>query len=301
MSLRTVRLANDAYDALLIEAAQPKSLVGHACIRLCGLVDQSAKSSSASLRQWAFSEPVISKLFEFYVEWNESDHTRSMRLVLDSLTNLLSKNPDPRVKALTKDSLLQVLLPIVIGKSTKPAAKSALKILEHFLSKAVLGLEDLRSSFCQFRPEAKLAEGLQLWLLFLGDVSHWMHSHFVRPQAGRFVACLYRTLVSATDGFSCEVVAPAWQEWLVKFLAEDPSLLEGIRNYIFLPLFRNYRKEAIQFLEVITKQDTMTTAAGLDLDTATLVQLAAIETGKKVGLVEEPGKFWNPTIRLEKY
>ncbi|KAK0389439.1 hypothetical protein NLU13_3014 [Sarocladium strictum] len=281
-------IANEAYDSLLEEAAQPKSLVGHACIRLCGLVDQSAKSSSPPLKQWVFSEPVIRRLFDFYLEWNESDHTRSMKLVLDSLTSLLSKNPDPTVASSSRQTILDVLIPIVIGKSTKPAAKSALKILEHFLGKGVLTLEDLRGSFHRFRPEARQAENLDLWMLFLADLSHWMHSHFVRPQAGRFIACLYRTLVSPASGFSCDAVSQAWQAWLVTFLGGDSTLLEGVRNYVFLPLFRNYRTEAIKFLEIITKKDMVAVNVGVNLDSATMLQLAALETGKKVGLVEEP-------------
>jgi hypothetical protein len=212
-----------------------------------------------------------------------------MKLVLDSLTSLLSKNPDPVGAAASKEAILEVLLPIVIGKSTKPAAKSALKVLEHLLGKGVLTLHDLRASFLRFRPEAHQAEGLELWMLFLGDLSHWMHSHFVRPQAGRFIACLYRTLVSPSSGFSSEAVSHTWQQWLVTFLGGDPTLLEGVRNYVFLPLFRNYRVEAIRFLEIITQTGMVSASEGINLDSATMLQLAALETGKKVGLVEEPG------------
>lgn len=301
-SLLTIdRLADSAYDSLLAEAAQPKSLVGHACIRLCGLLDQSAKSSSPSLKQWAFSEPTILKLFDFFVEWNESDHSRSMRLVLDSLTSLLSKNPDPVVAASTKEAILQVLLPIVIGQSTKPAAKSALKILEHFLTKGILTLEDLKKSFRQCRPEAELVDGLPMWMLFLDDLSHWMHSRFMRPQAGRFIACLYRSLVSAESGFAYNEVAQAWQKWLILLLGDDATLLEGIGNYVFLPLFRNFRSEGVRFLEIVSNQSVISTAAGINLDSATLLQLAALETGKKVGLVEEPGMSRCDLDRLPGY
>jgi hypothetical protein len=241
------------------------------------------------LKQWAFSEPTTKRLFDFYIEWNESDHSRSMRLVLDSLTGLLTKNPDSTVAAASKEAILEVLLPIAIGKSTKPAAKSALKVLDHLLGKNVFTLKDLGHSFCKFRPEAEQAEDLELWTLFLGDLSHWMHSHFVRPQAGRFIACLYKALVSAESGYSCQAVAQAYQRWLVSFLNGESALLEGVRNYIFLPLFTNYRPEAIKFLQIITEMGMISTNTGDNLDSATMLQLAALETGKKVGLVEEPG------------
>jgi hypothetical protein len=75
---------------------------------------------------------------------------------------------------------------------------------------------------------------------------------------------------------------------------EEPTLLESIKNYIFLPLFKVDRSEALQFLRRMNEDQAVYGTTELDLDFPALLQLAALETGKKVGLVEEPGELPEP-------
>lgn len=284
-------LAEEGICRLLEDAAQPKSLSGPACLKLCSLLDQSAKSQSAALRKWAFSQDVIARLFDFYLNWNESGHVKSMRTVLDTLTSLLAKNPDVSVATGSKAALLNTLVPIVVGKSTKPAAKTSLKILEHFLTKDILSLSDLKTSFIQYRPEAAAVQALEVWRLFVADLFRWMYTQFVRPQAGRLMAVLYWRLArDEGSDIGSDAAAEAWQQWLAAYLKEDTNLLEPIRNYIFLPLFTNHKTEGIQFLKKVAEKGYRATPADTLLDSSTLLRLAALGTGKKVGLVEEPSE-----------
>jgi hypothetical protein len=81
-----------------------------------------------------------------------------------------------------------------------------------------------------------------------------------------------------------------WHQWLLGLLTEEPTLLESIQNYIFLPLFKVDRPEALKFLQRMNEDQAVSGASEMNMDVAALLQLAALETGKKVGLVEEPGK-----------
>lgn len=249
-------------------------------------MEQCSKSQSPPLREWAFSRGVTEKLFTFYVEWNESDQHRSMKLVLDLIVQLCKKNPNTEVAAETEKNLLKTLISIVIGTSTKPVVKSAIKIIDHFLTKNIFNLDDLRLTYIRCQPQADPSDEIEVWRKFFAEILQWMRIHFVCPTAGKFIVLLYRGLRSRQTELPVEM----WHQWLLNFLAEEPGLLEAVKNYIFVPLFKSDRTEALRFLRGINNHEVITTTQDLEMDISTLLQLAALETGKRVGLVEEPGK-----------
>ncbi|KHN95126.1 HEAT repeat protein [Metarhizium album ARSEF 1941] len=275
------------FEQLLQDAAQPKSVSGQACLRLCGLVEQSSGSKSDSLRIWAFSQDVTLKLFNFYIEWNESDTHRSMKLVLDLVARCILKSPDRDAALETKRHILDNLVSIVIGRSTKPVAKSAIKTLDHFLSKGVFNLCDIRPAYVAYRTDLQTQNEVKVWRTLTAELFHWMRLQFVRPTAGKLIVSLYRLWRQRSDA-GATLSIETWHQWLLDFLAEEPTLLDSIKNYIFLPLFKADRTEALAFLGRMNEDQAVSGASGMSLDVPALLQLAALETGKKVGLVEEP-------------
>lgn len=257
-------------------------------MRLCGLVEQSAKSPSRVLSEWAFSYDVVLKLFNFYIDWNEYDHHRSMRLVLDLIAALLRKNPDTHAALSTKDALLGDLVSIVSGRSTKPVAKSAIKTLDHFLGKYVFTLDDIRVTYESYRSDFQGRQPLEVWGMFIGDLFDWMCLHFVCPAAGKLVVTLYRMLRQGRGGTDQIPSIDLWHSWLLQFVTKESSLVERIKNYVFLPLFKIDRKEALLFLQKMNNDQPVSASDKFDVDIPALIQLAALETGKRVGLVEEP-------------
>ncbi|EGX94401.1 HEAT repeat protein [Cordyceps militaris CM01] len=281
-------LAVAAFERLYAEAAQPKSVSGNACVRLCGLVEQSSKSASPNLRAWAFSHAVVLQLFDFYIEWNEYDHHRSMRLVLDLVAALLRKNPDHPAAARSKDALLSDLVAIIARRSVKPVAKSAIKTLDHFLGKNVFTLDDVRASYASSGSDAQGSAAMDVWGMFIGELFDWMCLHFVCPAAGKLIVTLYRLLRQGRGGAEQIPSIDLWHSWLLTFVTKEPSLVERIKNYVFLPLFKIDRKEALLFLIKMNNDQPVSTSETLHVDIPALIQLAALETGKRVGLVEEP-------------
>jgi hypothetical protein len=277
------RLAVLAFEHLLAKAAQPKSVSGNACSRLCGFVEQSSKAQSSNLRLWAFSHNVTLKLFTFYVEWNESDQHRSMKLVLALLVHLIKHNPAQQQALATKKELLDSLISIVIGRSSKPVGKSAIKTLDHFLTKGLVTTEEIKSSYLE--QDANQAGDRETWQLFFVELLRWIHVPFVCPTAGKFIVCLLGCLRRQGAGPS----TAEWHSWLLAFAMEDSSLLESIKNYIFLPMFKDDKAEALLFLRLMNEEQSVSTEIESSLDVPALLQLAALEVGKKVGLVEDPG------------
>ncbi|KAL7821559.1 putative death-receptor fusion protein domain-containing protein [Trichoderma aethiopicum] len=284
--------AMSIFDTILGEAAQPRSVSGNACVRLCGFVERVSKSESEPLQSWAFSHDVTLRLYDFYIDWNEFDHHRSMRLVLDLIAQLLRRNPNKQAALETRDTLLDNLVSIVIGRSTKPVAKSALKTLDYFLAKGVFSLDDIKATHLSYHQELANAADIEIWKVLTIELLQWTRLHFICPAAGKFIVSLFRALRQRGHEDSTRLSIETWHQWLLDFLTEEPVLLENFKNYIFLPLFKADRPEGLKFLQRVnqheSKSASVVTSANDDFDASALLTLAALETGKKVGLVEEP-------------
>ncbi|KAK0766713.1 hypothetical protein N5P37_000440 [Trichoderma harzianum] len=282
--------ATNIFDTILGEAAQPRSVSGNACVRLCGFVERVSKSESEPLQLWAFSQDVALRLYDFYIDWNEFDHHRSMRLVLDLIAQLLRRNPDKKAALVIRDLLLDNLVSIVIGRSTKPVAKSALKTLDYFLAKGVFNLDDVKATHLSYHQELSQAADIEIWSVFTTELLQWTRLHFICPAAGKFIVSLCRALRKRGHEDSTGLSIDTWHRWLLEFLAQEPSLLENFKNYIFLPLFKVDRPEGLKLLQKVNQHESSSTVAPAneDFDANALLTLAALETGKKVGLVEEP-------------
>lgn len=290
-SKKTNSWAESIFTQLLENAAQPRSASGNSCVKLCGFVEQASKSSSQVLRVWAFTRDVTLKLFHFYIEWNESDNHRSMRLVLDLLPRLIRRNPDEDASQSTKGGILDNLISIVTGMSAKPLAKSAIKALDHLLTKDIVSVEEIYSSYVTLQRKETSSDSLEVWKDFFFELFHWMRLHFVCPVAGRFIVVLYRALRRQTPEKPADLTIELWHQWLLEALTQESSILEPVKNYIFLSLFKVDKSEALLFLRRMNNYEAVSASTSLDLDIPALLQLAALETGKKVGLVEEPGNL----------
>ncbi|KAH7329221.1 putative death-receptor fusion protein-domain-containing protein [Stachybotrys elegans] len=280
------RYAAQIFHYLLERAAQPRSvsMSAGACVKLCGLMDHSLKSSSNEVLAWAFSPQVTAQLFTFYVEWNEYDHHRSMRLVLDLLARLVKKNPDRDVATKASRQMLDSLISIIIGRSTKPVVKSAITFMENFLTKGVFTLDDIKTTYLSLQQDHNNGVG-SVWEEFVAEVFRWMRFGYLCPATGKLIVCLYHHLRQAESG---GITIDTWHMWLLKRASEDQESLEKIKNYVFVPLFKSHRSEALLFLRKMNQTGSITESGSLDLDIPALLQLAALEVGKKVGLVEEP-------------
>lgn len=299
------RSAQGLFEQLLANASQPRGSTSDACVKLCGFVQLCSKSKQDPLTFWAFSERTCQDLFNFFIEWNEKDQHRSMRLVLDILTLLISQNPVPEVRDNVKTDLLRTIASVIGRKSTRPLVKSCITALNHLLTKSVLTLEDLAQMYQSVRPELAGQPALILWQEWAAEIFRWMELNYVCPVAGKLLVILFGGLYDSNypSGYHEErtpvLDPPTIRKWLETALAANPELLESIKNYLLAPLFKSDRALSIALLKELhhIQPDDDKHACNDELDTAALLHLAALEIGKKAAIVEEPREY-NPSASL---
>lgn len=248
---------------------------------------RSAKSQSPSVREWAFSQEVVQKVFNNYVVWDDSDQRRSAKVLLDTVSQLLKDNPNHENASAITYAIVKDLMSVIRGTSKRPIIKAAIKACEHFLAKGILTLENLRMSFVDASLQRSSIEKNNVWPIIFAELLQWTRVSTVCPLAGKFVVSLYNALRAKGQGeFSLQV--DTFKQWLLDLLGQDPAMLEPIKNYIFGPLFKGDRQEAFAFLRSLNLEQ-LTQSQDLDLNLPHLFQLAALEAGKRVGFVEELG------------
>lgn len=278
------RYADDVFRELLQSAARPKQSSGHACVKLCGFVEQCSKSSSVALREYAFAEKTAYDLFNFFVEWNEQDQHRSMRLVLDFLKISISSNPSRDTAEAIRVKILNDVVSFITLRSAKPSIKSALTALDHFLQKGLVYLSEVLDTY---RLVHQIPQDQDVsWDVFVAKVFAWMESKHICPVAGKLLVSVFTGPWYQDQ--DVRLLPDSWHRFLYSALNADIELLESIQIYILIPLFRSDKDHMQQYLGHLFSLQGLTRDK-TTLDINSMIWLAALEAGKKVGVVGEPG------------
>lgn len=286
------RAAQALFQKILEVASQPRNSTKDACVKLCGFVQLCLKSKNESLRQWAFSEETARELFNYYIEWNEKDQHRSMRLVLDLLSTIIIQTPDVQAREILKTEFLTTLVSIIARTSTRPLVKSCISALTQFMTKEVLSLRDVEGQYQRARPELAGQPAIVLWRHWVGEIFRWMELHYICPVAGKFLVAIFSELHSSSkdcnrvDRVNFDVVI--LRRWLENALCTNPDVLESVKNYVLAPLFKSDRELSIALLEDLNKDRKDDSTYSADTHIAALLHLAALEVGKKSSLVDDP-------------
>ena len=288
------RFAREKLDDLLGKAAQPRHASGNACIKLCYFVEQCRNSKHPNIREVAFSKRTCLDLFNFYIEWNEKNQHRSMRQVLELLASLISLNPDEEISDAVKGAILRRLLSIIKHQSAQPLVKPAFKSLECFLGKGTISIGTMIDCYEDQVYSNKSDSGVGFegnsWDSFIAEVFEWLTLPDVSPATGKFLVTLFVKLrnESARPQIHTADHMVLWQRWIRNGLSKNPDTLENVKNYLFPPLFKLDRPGSLLFLGDLNSQGPISSLKIQDSKAHFLLQLAAIEVGKKSGLVEEP-------------
>ena len=278
---------------MLEKAAQPRHASGNACIKLCYFVEQCRNSKVASIRDVAFSEKTCLDLFNFYIEWNEKNQHRSMRQILELLSSLISLNPDGKKVDSVKETILRRLLSITTHQSAQPLVKPAFKSMESFLAKGTVSTEDLISCYEDHFYSGQSDAGSESdrnasWDSFISEVFEWLNLADVSPAAGKLLVTLFGSLRNESRSSQSTGHTVLWQRWIRSGLRKNPETLENVKNYLFPPLFKIDRSGSLLFLGDLNSQGPLSGLQVQDANAHSLLHLAAIEVGKKTGLVEDP-------------
>jgi len=288
-SLNSCSLAQAKFEELLLNAAQPRHASSNACIKLCYWVEQCMSSKSLIVRNYAFLPKNCVDMFEFYIEWNEKNQNRSMRQVLELVSSLITQSPDLGAATGVKMSILNRCISIIAHQAAQPLVKPAFKALEYLLSKRTISTNALIEAYSD-KEGKSLSSVPPLWDTLFLEVFDWMNLSDISPAAGKFLVTVFKQLRNDSVNQKNVIRAVSWQRWIQAGLSNDARALENVKNYILLPLFKLDRHGSLIFLDELIKQESVVDTTIRDLDSHSLLQLAAIEVGKKAGLVEEPSE-----------
>ncbi|KAL1888739.1 hypothetical protein Sste5346_009365 [Sporothrix stenoceras] len=290
-------LAEALFVQLLANAAKSRVSSVNACAKLCGFVQHCAARAPSPVTEWAFRSSTALRLFHFYIEWNEKDQHRSLKLVLDLVALLVVQNLDAAARTTLRNEILQTLVAIVSRKSTRPLVKSSIGSLHYLLGKGVYEYEEVAQAYSREvggSEDTPMEPSLDIWCRLVADMFAWMTLHYVCPVAGKFLVAVFAYLQTATVSpeensapLFPQFTVELWLQWLRDGLAVHPGILEDVKLYFFIPFFKTDRARSLQLLEILNRNEV---SSEKNNDTVgAVLQLAALEVGKKAGLVDDPG------------
>ncbi|KAI0402725.1 putative death-receptor fusion protein-domain-containing protein [Xylaria palmicola] len=273
------------FDQLLSNAAQSKQASGSACSKLCGFVEYCSKSAAPVLKSFAFAQATSMELFNFFIEWNEQDAHRSMRLVLDYIVSSITWNPDADISKSIKDGILNDTVSVITLQASRPSTKSSMIALDHFLQKKVVYLGEVIQVYQSLREDtSKLAA---LWGYFIARIFAWMELQHVWTVAGKLLVTILTHPWYRDDKFSRHN-PNTWHKFILNGLKINIELLEPIKVYIFMPLFKTDPSATLSYLNELTSLQKLTTSDNKGWDLDAMLWVALLEAGKKTGVIGEP-------------
>lgn len=194
-----------------------------------------------------------------------------------------------------KGHILNTLVSIVARKSTTQLTKSGLQCLDHFLSKQAIRLEEIK---VQYELIQNIRDGTGEygpWREFVHELVSWMELSYVSPLAGKVIVHVFRGLEkayleNANAECATSFIADLGQSWLQDALEANPEILDDIKNYVLVPIFKQDKAAALRLLSAFNRQGSLSVIDQELTDQTLLLRLASLELGKRTGLVEEPSK-----------
>ncbi|XXH04700.1 Mitochondrial import inner membrane translocase subunit tim23 [Hypoxylon texense] len=287
------------FQELLLGAAKPRQSSGNACVKLYGFVEQCSKSRKNVLRDFAFAESTALRLFDFFMEWNEQDSHRSMRLILDYLAYSITKNPAQEVGTSISSIILNNTLSTITQQSSRPSIKSAMLALDYFVQKKLVYLDHVLEVYQRIHGLPSNKD--MLWSDFVAKIFAWMELHYVCPIAGKLLVTIFTTPWHEVGDLRHR--PEIWHEFIRNGLQMNLEYLEPIKLYIFVPLFKIDRTGSLAYLHHLTSLQRLAGNDSSSWDINSMLWLALLEAGKKVGTVDEPGhgleQDTKPIFRLQ--
>ncbi|CAJ2509884.1 Uu.00g057840.m01.CDS01 [Anthostomella pinea] len=279
-------LVENVFRELLDNAARPKQASGNACVKLCGFVEHCSKSNAPALRSFAFRQSTALELFNFFIEWNEQDAHKAMRIVLDCLAYSISHNSNPQVGASIKAKLTVDAVSMITQQASRPSIKSAMTTLDHLVQKKIVYLHEILEVYQTLHGIAP--DGQNTWDGLIRRIFECMEQQNASSVAGKLLVTIFSHPWCETDK-GARHYRDAWHRFMYSGLQSNLELLEPIKLYVFVPLFKADRTESLRYLDDLSSLQSLTGRDSRGWDLNGMLWLAMLEAGKKMGVVGEPG------------
>ncbi|CAI6334384.1 unnamed protein product [Periconia digitata] len=275
---------------------------------LCAIIDRCQSSTTQYARDALLDDTIWNRLFNIYLTRSDNAKSKSIRQVLLTLTNVLLKNPGEQ-SSLLQTRAVEVFLDIICERQDRVRVKPALQGLSHFLQKSVVTPSQLVESYADLlkrsplkASNAQTASFQSLFKTFLA----WIVHHDTSLSAGHVIRnflAQYRQSLQTVNPDAEEKSIAFWIEPVVETLRVWSDRKQEFKTHVFPYCFQPHMKEYLQFLNYLQFDRYVASTSSLpsQLKSLSLVEnsqangspeefrllLAAIETGKELGIVKD--------------
>lgn len=245
---------------------------------LHGFLELSSFSSDARLRELSFASKTWIAVYELLLSRSQNAKAKPLKQCLRTLTNLLSNQPDPAVRASLKEHAVTSTVAMIFDPKDFSLVKPAFQVLEHFLHRGVIVSFDIIQEVARMctngresntinvrissegsgglNPESLLPiEILSLTEAFALRVFEWLKYPDIAPIAGRLLQSFFKDSQGSKFG-DCQPrnKAALWVAPLREFLENEPSLFETCEAHVLPGLLDLSFDDTLAFLETLPVQ-----------------------------------------------
>lgn len=253
------------------------------------------------------NDSIWSRAFKIYLEKSDGAKGKSVRQVLVTLTSILLRNQSPRASEL-QEWAVSNLVDIICLRQDRSKVKPALQGLAHFIQKDIATIPQLmtiHASIVGNTSDLNPAEA-DVQPLFSALLS-WIVHHDTSLSAGHvvknFLAQLRRT--SHQDPTSVhDSVASVWIRPVVECLHQWPDRIQEFKTHVFPHCFLPDVDQYVHFLSYLhfprhvesrgpipDQLNAHSTEVNvLESFEEFRILLAAIQTGKELGVLKDTGR-----------
>ena len=343
-SLRTTESRNDTFAKMsrdikrLIERVVQTSIVveissSHRVASynvLSAFIDGALKSGPAELREFCSAPDMCLRVFTVYIERSDQARLKAMKLLLSSLSLMLSQGSVGSTTSRVMDIISRRLVSILFSEEAYSRVKPAFQAFELFLQKDVLRMTDALALFQ--KPDQSIAmlapskgstleddarsanrilaaEGSgavppttsripwrdhsRLTHTLLCRLVQWMSDPHVAPAAGTlFVAVVAQLCKGQVTKRSRETspTEPIWVHPLLDGIQAYSGLMDSIRQHLLPKLFESCPQDIGYLLDRLPLTPLLAGGVMKD-DPQTQFLFVVLQVGKEAGLVHEPGQW----------
>ncbi|ORY10759.1 putative death-receptor fusion protein-domain-containing protein [Clohesyomyces aquaticus] len=285
----------------------PPSHRAAACNVLCAIIETCQGSEAEYARNAVLSDSIWSRLFEIYLRRSENAKPKSMRQVLVVLTQVLIQ-AEGQESIRQRNRAVSMFLDIICNRGDRMQAKPALQGLAHFLFKDLVSFPKLVEIFRAHRLEQVSGTDTRSVQLLLSVFFLWVVRDDTAQAAGHLIKnsiTQIRAIQFPTKDINISrgdaSISPLWIEPLVAALRSWPNRMQEIKSNILPHCFLPSVEEYLRFLSYLhldrhlsVKGDLpaslrifSSTDNRLETSEEFAMLLAAIETGKELGIVKD--------------
>ncbi|KAL5444724.1 hypothetical protein PMIN07_003330 [Paraphaeosphaeria minitans] len=304
---------------LLDTAASPDLGSGHraaVCNILCTILERCQAMELQYVQDAILDDSIWSRAFKIYLEKSDGAKGKSVRQVLVTLTSILLRNQSPRAFELQEWAIFN-LVDIICLRKDRSKVKPALQGLAHFIQKDIATIPRLMAIHANIvgNTSGSSIAGPDIQPLFSALLA-WIVHHDTSLSAGHvvknFLAQLRRT--SHQDPSTVyDSVASVWMKPVVECLHQWPDRIQEVKTHVFPHCFLPNVEEYVHFLSYLHFSRHVDSKGPIpEALSAYLIEinvlddfeefrilLAAIQTGKELGVLKDTDYRIQKTIEIE--